>query len=149
MMIGRRSFLTGLVATIATAPGVAKAIIAEAAPLATVNASHQIGNSLVITALNGTLQAGDIITIEGVNGLSRIDPESEIGLRRFVVTALAERGNTVIHIYPAIVPKGIDHPTVKNLPLNKAEVKMLPRALPLVIIPQRHVDVAVTPTRYA
>lgn len=140
-MIERRLFLTGLVALVATAPSIAKAALASPPPLATVNASYQTGVTLIVSPLSGSLQAGDIITIEGVYAVNRIDPDREMGLREFVVTADADIGHTAIHLYPPIIQKSQARGSVQELPRNSAEVQMLPRMGGLVVISQRHVDV--------
>jgi len=71
---------------------------------ATVNGAGQTGLSLVVNALAGSLNMGDIITIAGVHAVNRITKQSYGRLRTFAVTANVPVGSTVIPIYPAIVP---------------------------------------------
>ena len=61
------------------------------------------GTNLVVNAITGTLNAGDIITIAGVNNVNRVTNLSTGRLRQFVVTANVATGSTVIPIYPGIV----------------------------------------------
>lgn len=67
------------------------------------------GTNLVVNAITGTLNAGDIITIAGVNAVNRVTGLSTGRLRQFVVTANVASGATVIPIYPGIVA-----PTIVN-----------------------------------
>jgi hypothetical protein len=70
----------------------------------TVAGANQTGTTLNITALTGTLVAGDIITIANVNGVNRINKATYGQARQFVIVANANAGATSIQIYPAIVP---------------------------------------------
>ena len=74
------------------------------ATTATVNGAAQTGNSVTINALSGTLNAGDIITIAGVNAVNRVNYQSLGTLSQFVVTAAAANGATTLQIYPAMIP---------------------------------------------
>lgn len=94
---------------------------------ATVNGAGQTGQTLVVNALAGTLKAGDIITIAGVNGVNRITKADSGQLRSFVVTEDAASGATSISIYPAIIPQAADgsdtqFQTVISSPANGAYV---------------------------
>jgi P22 coat protein - gene protein 5 len=80
------------------------------ATTATVNGANQTGNSLTISALSGTLAAGDIITIAGVNAVNRASYQSLGTLAQFVVTAAAANGATTLSIYPAIIPPASSTP---------------------------------------
>ena len=71
---------------------------------ATVNGAGQTGQTLVVTGLTGSLNAGDIITLAGVYAVNRITKQSTGELRQFVATAAAAANATQISIYPAIVP---------------------------------------------
>lgn len=71
---------------------------------ATVNGANQTGGTLVVNALSGTLNAGDVITIAGVNAVNRTNFQSLGTLSQFVVTANAPVGATSISVYPAIIP---------------------------------------------
>jgi hypothetical protein len=65
------------------------------------------GTNLTVNAITGTLNAGDIITIVGVNAVNRVTSLSTGALRQFVVTANVATGATVIPIYPGIVAPAI------------------------------------------
>lgn len=71
---------------------------------ATVNGAGQTGNVLTVNALGGTLNAGDVITIAGVNAVNRVNYQTTGIGQQFVVTQAAAAGATSINIYPAIVP---------------------------------------------
>lgn len=69
-----------------------------------VSGANQTGTSLTVSALGGTVSAGDIITIAGVYAVNPVTKQSTGELRQFVVTAAAAGGATTINIFPAIVP---------------------------------------------
>ena len=68
------------------------------------SAANQTGNSIAIVSLTGTLNAGDIITIAGVNAVNRVNFSSLGTLAQFVVTANVAATSTSIPIYPPIIP---------------------------------------------
>ncbi|MDE2473241.1 MAG: hypothetical protein KGL35_32180, partial [Bradyrhizobium sp.] len=70
----------------------------------TVNGAGQTGNSLTVNAITGTINAGDIFTIAGVNGVNRVNFQSTGLAAQFVATAAVPNGATSISIYPAIIP---------------------------------------------
>ncbi len=74
------------------------------ATTATVSGANQTGASLTISALSGTLKAGDIITIAGVNAVNRVTKSTTGQLQQFVVTSNAASGATSLSIYPSIIP---------------------------------------------
>lgn len=86
--------------------------------------ANQTGGNLTTTALPGPLNAGDVITIAGVNGVNRVTKTSNAQPQQFVVTAPVNAGATVIPIYPPITPPvgGIAVPfqTVTASPANGA-----------------------------
>lgn len=96
----------------------------------TVNLGGQSGNTINVNAITGSLNIGDIITFEGVNGVNRVTKQTQGVLRQFVVTALAIGGSTSISIYPALIPSGtgvaggpdVQYQTVDASPLNGANV---------------------------
>lgn len=65
------------------------------------------GTTLVTNAITGTLNAGDIITLAGVNAVNRVTGLSTGSLRQFVVTANVATGATSVPIYPGIVAPAI------------------------------------------
>lgn len=71
---------------------------------ATVNGANQTGQSLTINAITGTLNAGDVVTIAGVNGVNRANFSSLGVAAQFVVTAAVANGGTTMNIYPPIIP---------------------------------------------
>lgn len=76
----------------------------------TVAGANQTGTTLAITALTGTLNAGDMITIANVNGVNRITKASYGQPRTFVIVQNANIGATTLQIYPAIVPSNAGNP---------------------------------------
>lgn len=70
----------------------------------TVAAGGQVGSTLTTSGITGTLNAGDVITIAGVNSVNRLTKLSSNSPRQFVVTAPVASGATSIPIYPALVP---------------------------------------------
>jgi hypothetical protein len=70
----------------------------------------QTGQSLTISALSGTLNAGDVITIAGVNAVNRVNFSSLGTLAQFVVTSSVANGGTTLNIYPPIVPPASSTP---------------------------------------
>ncbi len=77
---------------------------------ATVNGANQTGNSLNVNALGGTINAGDVFTIAGVNGINRVNYQSLGTVAQFVATANAAAGATTISFYPAIIPPANNNP---------------------------------------
>lgn len=71
---------------------------------ATVNGANQTGTILNVTALGGTLNQGDVVSIAGVNGVNRNTYDTIGLLAQFVLTANAAAGAVSINIYPAIIP---------------------------------------------
>lgn len=71
---------------------------------ATVSGANQTGNTLTVNALGGTIIAGDVLTIAGVNAVNRLNYQSTGLAAQFVVTANAAANATSISIYPAIIP---------------------------------------------
>ena len=92
----------------------------------TVNGGSQTGTTLVVNALSGPLNQGDIIQIAGVNAVNRITKVSTGQLQMFVVTATAAAGATSLSIYPAIVPpvggSNVQYQTVDASPANSAAI---------------------------
>ena len=77
---------------------------------ATVNGAGQTGNVLTVNALGGTVNAGDIFTIAGVNGINFLNFQSLGVAAQFVATAAAAANATSISIYPAIIPPANSNP---------------------------------------
>lgn len=94
----------------------------------TVNGANQTGPSLVTNALTGTLLAGDIITVAGVNGVNRVTKATTGMLRQFVVTANVANGGLAIPIYPSIIPpvggNPVQYQTVTASPANAAAISL-------------------------
>ncbi|SAJ96552.1 P22 coat protein-gene protein 5 [Burkholderia multivorans] len=91
----------------------------------TVNGAGQTGNTLVTNAITGTLNAGDIIMIDGVEAINRLTGETYGQLQQFVVTADVASGATSIPLYPAIVPAPAAFNTVTASPANLAAISLV------------------------
>jgi hypothetical protein len=70
----------------------------------TVAGANQTGAVLTVTALAGPLNAGDVLTIAGVDSVNRVTKANNGTLAQFVVTAPVLAGATTIPIYPSITP---------------------------------------------
>lgn len=77
---------------------------------ATVNGAGQTGQTINVNALGGTINAGDVISIAGVNGINFANYQSLGVASQFVVTAAAAAGATQIQIYPPIIPPASNVP---------------------------------------
>jgi P22 coat protein - gene protein 5 len=71
---------------------------------ATVSGANQTGNTLTISALSGTINAGDVFSVAGVNAVNRVTYASLGTLAQFVATAAVANGATSIAFYPPIIP---------------------------------------------
>lgn len=98
----------------------------------TLNGANQTGVTLTVTALTGTVNVGDIITVAGANAVNRVTKASTGQLRQFVVTANAIIGATTLAIYPALIP-----------PLSSTPYASLPYT------PQQYQTVTATPVSNA
>lgn len=92
------------------------------ATTAAVSGANQTGTSLTISALSGTLNAGDIISIAGVYAINRVTKQSTGKLQQFVITQAALNGATSLSIYPAITPGNVQYGTVTASPANAATI---------------------------
>jgi len=96
----------------------------------TVNGAGQTGTTLVVNAITGTLNVGDILTIAGVYQVNRIFKLSTGAPRQFVVVAAAASGATSLTIYPALIPASssgaqVQFQTVTASPANGATITLL------------------------
>lgn len=100
----------------------------------TVNGADQSGTTLVVNAITGTLNKGDIITIAGVNSVNRVFKGDDGTLQQFVITANAASGATSLSIYPAIIAPAssgpsagadVQYQTVANAPANGAAIALV------------------------
>jgi len=95
----------------------------------TVNGADQTGTTLTVNAITGTLNVGDIITIEGVYAVNRITKSTTGMLRQFAVTSNVLSGATSIPIYPAIVPAvggvQVQYQTVDESPADGAALALV------------------------
>jgi len=93
---------------------------------ASVAGANQSGTTLLVSAITGTFNVGDIITIANVYGVNRITKASTGKLQQFVITAAAASGATSLSIYPAITPpqagSTVQYQTVTASPANAAAV---------------------------
>jgi hypothetical protein len=98
----------------------------------TVNLAGQTGSTINVNAITGTLNVGDIITIDGVYAVNRVFKKTTGKLRQFVVTAAVASGGTSITIYPAIVPpvggNAVQYQTTDSSPANTAVVRLANKA---------------------
>jgi hypothetical protein len=93
----------------------------------TVNGAGQTGLTLIVNAITGGFNVGDIVTIANVNAVNRITKQSTGQLRQFVITQAAVSGATQLSIYPAIVPAGlggaqVQYQTTDTSPVNSATI---------------------------
>ncbi len=103
----------------------------------TVNGGNQQmssqGGNLVVNAITGTFNQGDIITIAGVNSVNRTNKTSNGTLMQFVVTAPVLSGATSIPIYPGLLPSSTgvaggpqqQYQTVDASPANAATILLV------------------------
>lgn len=108
----------------------------------TVNGADQTGQEIVISATNGTLRKGDIITLEGVYAVNRVTKQNLGTLRQFVILEDVDAGATEISIYPALTPgianadttaypygyETVQYQTVTASPANGADVLMVTKS---------------------
>lgn len=96
------------------------------ATTAVVQGADQTGPTLAIDAITGTLNVGDIFTIEGVLAANRVTKESTGELRQFVVTVAVANGDTSIALYPSIIPavdgNAVQYQTVMSSPADNAVI---------------------------
>lgn len=87
------------------------------------------GGTITVAAITGTLNQGDIITIENVFAVNYVTKQNLGTLRQFVVTADVLTGATEIPIFPGLVPgaNGSDsqYQTVVSSPLTGAQVMLV------------------------
>ncbi|WP_024873152.1 P22 phage major capsid protein family protein [Tolumonas lignilytica] len=95
----------------------------------TVSGAGQTGNTLVVSALSGPLNAGDVFTMPGVYAVNRVTKQTLPDLMQFTVTANAAAGATAISIYPALTPPvsgaAVQYQTVSASPANGAQINVL------------------------
>ncbi|MFB9952035.1 P22 phage major capsid protein family protein [Rhizobium puerariae] len=93
------------------------------------SSAGQTGGTITVSALTGTLNKGDIITIDGVYAVNRVTKLTTGKLRQFVVLADVASGGTSISIYPEIVPpvngNAVQYQTVDSSPANAAQVRLV------------------------
>lgn len=94
----------------------------------TVNGANQTGTTVVTNAITGTLVAGDIVTIAGVNAVNRVTKQTTGMLRQFVVTTAAASGATSLVLYPSLIPPSgvntVQYQTVSASPANGAAISL-------------------------
>ncbi|KAB8122447.1 hypothetical protein D3W54_14750 [Komagataeibacter medellinensis] len=115
----------------ATATGAYGTYTPNGAPVTTISASASPHSSVItVSATNGTIERGAIITIAGVNRINRVSKQSLHQLQQFVVLDNVASGATSIPVSPAIVPPNADgtpvpYQTVDAAPAAGAVIKML------------------------
>lgn len=92
----------------------------------TVAGADQTGPTLTIAAAGGTLNVGDIFTIDGVLAVSRVTKQTTGEARQFVVTVAVAGGGTSIALYPSIIPavdgNAVQYQTVDVSPADGAVI---------------------------
>jgi hypothetical protein len=92
----------------------------------TVNGADQTGQAITVTALGGTLVAGDFVTFDGVYAVNRVTKATQAKLRQFVILTAAAAGATSVSIYPALTPavggSTVQYQTVTASPANGANM---------------------------
>lgn len=96
--------------------------------LATVNGATQTGTAITVSALNGPLKKGDVISFAGVNSVNRITKVSNGTLAQFVVTADVATSAVSIPIYPALTPGAVQYATCDVSPANSAVITVVTKA---------------------
>lgn len=95
----------------------------------TINGAGQTGSTLLVNAITGTFNKGDIITIAGVNAVNRVNKQSTGMVRQFVVTANVATGAVSIPIYPALTPgvggNSVQYQSVDVSPANGAAISLV------------------------
>jgi len=94
----------------------------------TVNGAGQTGQTITVTALGGTLAAGDIVTFDGVFAVNRVTKATQAKLRQFVILVANAAADVSISIYPALTPavggSNVQYQTVTASPANGASMTM-------------------------
>lgn len=90
-----------------------------------VNGAGQTGSNLTVTAITGTFNKGDVITIAGVFGTNPVTKKTTGELRQFTLTANVAAGATTLPIYPAIAPGNVAFGTVVASPANGALITLV------------------------
>lgn len=78
--------------------------VAAFGTLANVSGPNQTGSAITVSALNGPLNKGDIISFTGVNFVNRVTKADAGVLATFVITQANNSGDTVVNIYPPLNP---------------------------------------------
>lgn len=98
----------------------------------TVDGADQTGQEITVSALNGTLVQGDIVTFEGVYEVNRVTKQNLGTLRQFVILEDAAANATEISIYPALTPavggEDVQYQTVTASPANGADLLMVTKS---------------------
>ena len=95
----------------------------------TVSGANQTGTNLVTSAITGTLLAGDVITIAGVNAVNRVTKQTTGLLRQFVVTVSVATSATALTLYPSLIPPSsgglpVQYQTVTASPASGAAISL-------------------------
>lgn len=136
MAIARRSFIAGLIGLV-VAPAIVKA--SSLMPsytstkddiIALIDSSHQTGFQLTTWSALRKIDAGDIVTIDGVYAVNSLTGKNIDYLRQFVITHPSEVGFKVHNIYPMVLNFHDcwgNRPTVDNLPRANAAIRLVSR----------------------
>ncbi|MBR0560056.1 P22 phage major capsid protein family protein [Neokomagataea anthophila] len=103
----------------------------QVVPSTNISAMTSPHMSMISTgAINGGLNAGDIITISGVNRVNRITKKSRAIPMQFVVAQDCASGSTTIPVMPALIPPNADgspalYQTVDSAPQAGATINLI------------------------
>lgn len=94
---------------------------------ATINGADQTGPALLVAAIVGTVNVGDIVAVAGVNAVNRVTKQDTGELRQFVATVAMAAGDTTLNVYPSLIPADangdpVQFQTVTASPANNAVV---------------------------
>ena len=90
--------------------------------LPTVAGAGQSGSLISVSAMQGPLNVGDIVSFAGVNSVNRTTKQDNGTLAQFAITAPVAAGATALPIYPALVAAPGAYATVTASPANGAAV---------------------------
>jgi hypothetical protein len=97
------------------------------------------GTTLAVSAITGTFNVGDIITIAGVYAVNRVTKQNTGALRQFVVTANVITGATTIPVYPGLVGPTLVNGV--NVPSQYQTIAPNPQT-PNIVVPSNNAQVA-------
>lgn len=92
-----------------------------------VDGADQDGPILTVKNMVGTLEVGDIVTVEDTFAVNRVTKETTGELRQFVVT-VQFTGGVSLNVYPSIIPavdgEPVQYQTVEESPADGADISL-------------------------